>query len=422
MKKFLFKSLLVSGALVLVAPLAQAIPSFARQTGVACAGCHTVFPKLNAFGRQFKLNGYTMTGMKQIEFKSSSTESGLKINDSLPFSTAIQVGVTHVNKLDKTVGSSVQNNAIGLPSVLALYYGGEITPNMGIFAQMNLNDGTGFSLDMMDMRYAKSTMLGGKSLTYGFTFNNGTGMADLWNTTPAWTFPYLASGAVDPGLTEPQLSGMSMGMAGLGVYSMLDNHFYSNFTLYRTAKLGGAFPNKMGSVSGFAPYWRFAYQNNFSNGGYLELGTYGMQSRYDGGMMGSTGGIIGKNDKYTDYAFDAQYSKPMGNNLMTLHAINVNEKQNLDSTAPGTGAVKLHQIRLDGTLVVDGTYQFAAGLKRNSGSDSSLSSQAYQLQADYLPWQNVKFSAQYVIYGKVNGSSSGASNWNTLFLNSWFVF
>ncbi|HEV7614265.1 MAG TPA: hypothetical protein VGO37_20485, partial [Steroidobacteraceae bacterium] len=39
---------------------AQALPSFARQTGKPCAQCHTVAygPALTSYGRQFKLNGY----------------------------------------------------------------------------------------------------------------------------------------------------------------------------------------------------------------------------------------------------------------------------------------------------------------------------------------------------------------------------
>jgi len=36
---------------------AYAVPSFARQTGMQCATCHTVFPGLTVFGRQFKLRG-----------------------------------------------------------------------------------------------------------------------------------------------------------------------------------------------------------------------------------------------------------------------------------------------------------------------------------------------------------------------------
>src|SRR5580700_4281991 len=41
---------------------AEALPSFARQTGQPCAVCHTAFPELTPFGRRFKIGGYTLRG------------------------------------------------------------------------------------------------------------------------------------------------------------------------------------------------------------------------------------------------------------------------------------------------------------------------------------------------------------------------
>ena len=41
---------------------AEALPSFARQTGQPCGTCHTDFPALTPFGRRFKLLGYTAGG------------------------------------------------------------------------------------------------------------------------------------------------------------------------------------------------------------------------------------------------------------------------------------------------------------------------------------------------------------------------
>lgn len=40
---------------------ANALPSFARQTGMACSSCHvqSFGPNLTSVGRNFKLNGYT---------------------------------------------------------------------------------------------------------------------------------------------------------------------------------------------------------------------------------------------------------------------------------------------------------------------------------------------------------------------------
>ncbi|MDA8093485.1 MAG: hypothetical protein M0T84_06145, partial [Betaproteobacteria bacterium] len=42
------------GLLALSAAPAAAVPSYARQTGLACEACHTVFPELTPFGRRFK--------------------------------------------------------------------------------------------------------------------------------------------------------------------------------------------------------------------------------------------------------------------------------------------------------------------------------------------------------------------------------
>src|SRR5450759_989309 len=45
-------------------PPADALPSFARQTGQPCGTCHTDFPGLTPYGRLFKLGGYTAGGGK----------------------------------------------------------------------------------------------------------------------------------------------------------------------------------------------------------------------------------------------------------------------------------------------------------------------------------------------------------------------
>ena len=46
---------------------ANAVPAFARQTGLACSSCHFQhYPTLNAFGRAFKAGGYTMVGGQSL--------------------------------------------------------------------------------------------------------------------------------------------------------------------------------------------------------------------------------------------------------------------------------------------------------------------------------------------------------------------
>lgn len=57
----LTNSLVLLAFLASLCPDARAVPSFTRQTGLACTVCHSNPPELTAFGRKFKLDGYTLT-------------------------------------------------------------------------------------------------------------------------------------------------------------------------------------------------------------------------------------------------------------------------------------------------------------------------------------------------------------------------
>src|SRR5207245_3488783 len=53
--------------LVLLFPnKSAAVPSYSRQTGLSCASCHYAPPELNAFGRKFKLEGYTFATKPEV--------------------------------------------------------------------------------------------------------------------------------------------------------------------------------------------------------------------------------------------------------------------------------------------------------------------------------------------------------------------
>ena len=56
-------------------PPVQAVPSYARQTGLACSGCHYTPPELNPAGRRFKLTGYVD---RADETKVIKTDGGKK--------------------------------------------------------------------------------------------------------------------------------------------------------------------------------------------------------------------------------------------------------------------------------------------------------------------------------------------------------
>ncbi|GGK29625.1 hypothetical protein GCM10007962_24830 [Yeosuana aromativorans] len=422
-----------------------AVPSYARQTGLACSACHTVFPQLTAFGRAFKLNGYTLTGIKTISEELSSKDEKdirqyLRVLGISPMSGMFQTGYTSLNK----TMPDTQNNNLEFPQQLSLFYAGQVTPNIGTFIQLTLDNESGtIGLDNTDIRYANQTS-GKIPITYGFTLNNNPTVQDLWNTTPAWGYPYTSSGVAPTPDASPMIENLGGSVAGLGAYAMVNNMFYFELSGYKTAQLGAALPpdsSVFGALSGTSPYWRAAIQKQFGKN-YLSVGTFGLATKiYPDGIADNT-------DNYTDVAFDMQYERQFTNGQFTLHTAYTHENQKLNATYDAGNSEYLNnnlkKFDIDGSIYLKQGINFTAGYFNTSGSsDNGLFSaeavsgnnsetpdnSGIKTQIDYLPWENTKLSLQYFAYNKFNGASNNydgfgrnASDNNMLYLQLWFAF
>ena len=440
--KFKFIVFAIGIFLLTFSSISYSIPSFARQTNLPCSSCHYVFPELTPFGRLFKLNGYTMTGIATIQSTYKEDNTNLKILHMLPISAMIDGSY---NKTSKTVPGT-QNDVMEFPQEFSLFVAGEISPNFGSFIQVTYDDQSGsFALDNTDLRFADHTTVGDNDLLYGLTLNNGPTVQDVWNSTPAWGFPYVGS-AVAPGpsavtIIEDPLAG---NVTGLGAYALYNNLLYGEVSLYRSTPQGGPFPadaTSEGTIKGFSPYWRVAIQHQWEDQ-YLEVGTYGIATDlYPAGITGPT-------DNYTDIAFDAQYERTMGTGSLIAHTTYINEKQNLNATFADGGSAnasnKLSTFKLDCSYNLPAGYAFSAGYFSIAGDkdagiyapgavDGSITgspnSSGETLQFTYLPWLNTQFALQYVVYNKFNGSSTNydgegrnAADNNTLYVIGWVVF
>lgn len=432
---------LLLALLTLLPQISHAVPSYARQTGLACTACHTTYPELTAFGRDFKLNGYTLTGMQQIESTRTGTEAGVKINQVLPISAMLTASVTQLAKTQP----GTQNGDVALPQEFSVFFAGEITPHIGSFVQVTYSqDSDAFDVDNTDIRYANHATLAGADTIYGVTVNNSPTVEDPWNSTPTWGFPFASSPVAPVPAASPLIAELGQDVAGIGAYSLWNNHLYADLSLYRSAHHGpDILPNAASTmtIKGLAPYWRVAWQQNIGADN-LELGTFGMQTKlYPDGVSGLT-------DKYTDTALDAQYEHPMGTDMLTLRGSLIHEKQDLNrSFSDGNSANpsnSLDALNLNGTYHLGSTAAFSLGYFSTSGdTDSGLyapnpvdgsangspDSRGYILQATFLPWQNTQLALQYTGYTKFNGSSSNydgsgrdASDNNALFLHAWLVW
>jgi hypothetical protein len=445
-----------------------AVPSFARQTGMTCAACHTVFPELTPFGREFKLNGYVLDNMKQVTGIDTSDRQTLGLNSIPPISLMLQVSYTRTQATlpdSALTGALAKDGDLLFPQQISFFYAGKIAEGLGAFIQLTYDGAQDhFGLDNTDIRYAHHLSFGGPNdsnhhLILGITLNNNPTVQDVWNTTPAWGIPYSNSSTAPAPITSSKVDsgagGLGQTVGGVGVYAWFDDHLYAEITDYTASIPGGAHPldsTQSNVVQGNAPYWRVAYEQRWDRNS-LEIGAYGLNATtHPGNTNGVTTALAGPTNKYTDAAADIQYEFIGEDHLFTFLGSYIHEKQTLDASFQDKFAANdkatlnttkltgeyYYQRRIGGTVSyfdITGSSDallYAAATVGGS-ANGSPDSNGYILEVNYLPWLNTKLQAQYVGYEKFNGQSgnnpggydgsgrTAASN-NTLYLLVWLNF
>ena len=443
---------LLSVLLLLAAPAALAVPSFARQTGMACEACHTVWPELNHFGRVFKANGYLLDNLKQVRGVTAQREEILSLASLPPLSIMVQISDTQFSKglpdADTTVNGSAQNGTVGFPQQISLFYAGKIAPHGGAFVQLTYSNSSGsLGIDNTDIRFADLKVLpGDQSLIYGVSLNNNPTVQDLWNTTPAFGFPY-ATPAVGAGFgNKARIDGaLGQDVAGLTGYLFWNEALYGEIGLYRTARQGHAGPldSTAGGniISGTAPYWRLAYEHNWGRHS-LEGGLYGANFKILPGPAGQPLG--GPTNQFKDVAEDVQYEYAGEQHLFSVLATRIHEKQTLDAAfnavTPGAANLEndLTTIRASATYYYKRKIGGTFGVFKTTGSTDAIfvgttngspDTKGWIAELNYVPWLNTKFSVQYTAYNKYAGLSDNydtfgrnASDNNTLYILAWLSY
>jgi len=427
------KLLLVIATLALNFGISKALPSYARQTGMSCSACHFSFPELNSFGRQFKMNGYVLTGMKTIDAADATTDSTsvtrLKLLTTLPLSAMLQSSFTHISK----DVPGVQNSSVAFPQQLSVFYAGQVSPHIGTFIQMTY-DGHSFGMDNADIRYTNQARLFKKSLTYGLTLNNNPAIQDVWNTSPAWRFPSASSDAAVTPSKSTIMENLGTQVAGLGAYALFNNLLFAELTMYRSAQQGAvsnpADVSSTMAINGATPYWRVALQHQWGQN-YVELGTFGIAPKF------YQQGVSGIMDKITDYGYDFQFERRLSFGAFTLHSSLINEKEERDITSTVSRKIDFNSFKVDGNLYLKNGLGATFGYFYTNGSvdpnvtswSNKPDSNGFIGQLEYLPWYNTKFALQYVAYSKFDGTifnydgnGRSAANNNTLYLVVWLNF
>ncbi len=442
------RPLFALSALLLAAPAAQALPSFARQTGQECAACHNGFPELTPYGRLFKLNGYTFRG----------GESNLP-----PIAVMLVPSFTHT-QADQPDGAGPHfgpNDNFSFSG--SVFYGGAITSNIGAFAQATYDHAErNFNWDNVDIRYAHATSLFDRENVFGATVNNNPTVTDLWNSTPAWGFPFVSS-ALAPTPTAATLieGGLAQQVLGVTAYNFWNRLIYTEIGFYRglsptTLTTLGINPGCSGvggelcdtsTIKNVAPYWRVAVAPNWGQNS-LEVGVFGIAATLIPGRVRDSG-----TDHLTDVGFDAQYQWLGARDSFSLQGYWITENQNLSASSALGASTNTHNhlrsLRAKATYYYDQTYGATAGYFNLNGTPDPLlfsgsatfspNSNGWIGELDYIPfshggpsfwpWLNMKLGLQYIYYTKFDGGSTNfdgagrsAHDNNTLFLFAWIAF
>jgi hypothetical protein len=492
----LFAAALTTGS---ISP-ANALPSFARQTGQPCGTCHTDYPALTPFGRRFKLLGYTTGGgpFRTTPFSSKSADDVRAEYDKLrqyvkaaqppppdtsdnkewvpPISAMAIIGFTHTQADQPSPQDPLNPNNNIVYSPFSMFWGGAITNNIGAFAQVTYNNPGSvagptpttspfvhsWNWDNTDVRFAGTANIGWLDFVYGVTANNNPSVQDLWNTTPAWSFPYAVSTVAPTPAAGTVIEGaFAAHVGGVGAYTMINDLLYLEVTGCKTLPFSaqnalgtdpfGA-PGLLGNVS---PYWRIALEPHWGRNT-LMIGTFGMYSEVHPWLniapVNFSTAVDTLADKFTDIGFDSQYQYQGDNYWITLRGSYIREFQRLDSSFASMAAFNptnlLNSLKLqaslalgaDNRLVLTGQYfniwgtadanlfgtDPITGLALTPNSNGFITEIAYipygASKSFGWPWFNARIGLQYIYYNKFNGTTVAAQDNNTLFLHAWLAF
>jgi len=450
-----------------------AIPSFARQTGLACDVCHTVFPHLTPFGREFKLHGFTydysdlIKMVRQAAKKRAAEEGGMPdlVINKIPMVSVRIAGVWANQDGGSKVGngkvSDTQGNfsypagyptkdTFNLVNGDSLYIAGEITPHLGAWVEIGgWNDhGGNASLAGYDaILNGGDHTVDNKNFTYGLSFENMVGFDDVGQAGPGnWGVPLMNPLSTHNTLFDP-FGGLII--EGAEAYAMLGNFtnggIYGNIGLYDPST-----GNNEGAGSSIATVGNIAGTSSYSWQGAKHVDTYadveywlpGFKNIYS--MIGAFGyfgqekmenGSVQYSDNVNDYGLEAQAQYIGGKNLVEFFGeVQKQHDSKFYGTDEWTGtpyygaSVNRTGIALKADYYYDRTYGvYAKYMYAHSGTVQDVDYSGYILGVSWYPWQNVNVKAERMMWskyhpGQVQYPGSSASDFDVTAVKVMYLF
>lgn len=438
---------LLACAISLVTPNAYGLPSYARQTGQRCAACHIGgnWPQLTPWGRFFKLTGYSAG-------KSFVDREGFEY---VPLSALVRTGLTWAAQPKNSEGQTVIAHS-GEPQLYNVFgtLGTKITDGVGVFAEYGVNNtfpGWKGLEGPVDIRATHFLHPAGHELLVGFDSNNAPTLQDVWNTIPAWTFPFYGSPQAPGAPASPMITNLPNAVGSVGAYALFDRQIYAEVSMYRVGDKffrfmngGTSFERGAPYLDGWNPYWR-AYWTREKGPNSWMLGTFGMTAD----LFPNSASPHGPTNHFDDTGVDSQYQYLRNSYKLTARAAYIYEDQSWYGSYPLGAASNLKgnlkNLNMSASLALRDTWTFSGGFQLTNGSNNAArygvtdasgnllsakpNTTGYTFEIDRSLTQNIMLMVKYSGFTKMNGLTSnidglGRKPWdnNTLWVNLFFAF
>ncbi len=364
-------SLFFAGLMNLVLPVeSYAVPSFARQVQKPCSACHTIWPNLNQYGRQFKVKAYTDVSPKSKLVK----KDNLNMLAVLPVSVRVfAYPYFSEDKDDET------KDYTDIPHEVELFLAGRLTENLGLFSEIEWEpkDDVNAELGPVVLAYQYPMQDG---TTLGLVlFRGSTFHADPFNSLGGRGHSLIYGGSTRRALTLKR--GFEFAPFDNNQALLAHGYFLGNRLYAAIGAMRGEDTKADDPIDG---YFRVAWDQPLSYGAVTFGGAV-----YTGKQEGAT-----YESDVDRFYLDASLEAGIDDHLFEVQALYGTGE---DDNVGGAGITK----ELDG-FYLEGSYFFqrkmgvmAAYNAVNFDNDSKDEETIWVIGAKYLPWANVKLAIQY---------------------------
>ena len=391
------------------------------------------------------------TPQAKVECQSNPGKESKK-GPPVPVAAMVITSFTHTRRDQIPAPEHLGSNDNLVLDQASLFLAGGIGDHFGGFAQITY-DGVArhLSWDNLDFRAISEGHVISQDDIFGLSFNNNPTVQDVWNTLPAWGFPFTDTAVSPTPSAAPLIDGvLAQNVVGLTGYGWIAHKFYVEVGGYSSPSSGilrtlGTDPKDPGSIHGLAPYARAAYQTQLA-GGTFEAGANLLKAS----IFPRRDRSSGFTDHYADWGLDSSWQKSIGkNDTLSANLRYEHERADLRAscalsllgsvTDAGCARYHLNELRAalrytlhDKLGLVLSPFSLTGSRNPNAFESGSPNSSGLMGEVDYTFWPdskgplgplfNIRIGAQYTAYRKFDGRTSGAAANNALRLFAWIAF